>query len=87
MQLRFGEKPGGILAGTALELGRAIFWRAYLRRYLELRPQLASEIESWELPAAVALAGRREGRMRSQLMARIDTLLAHERLDRPGRQS
>lgn len=76
LQLRFGERPSGLLAGAALEIGRAVFWRAYLRRYLEIRPAAADELPRWELPVTVALAGRREGRMRQQLLKRIERLLS-----------
>jgi hypothetical protein len=86
LQLRFGERPGGILAGTALELGRAVFWRSYLRNYLRLRPQISDELPEWEFPAAVALAGRREGRMRSQLIRRIESLGSGAR-SQPGGNS
>lgn len=75
LQLRYGERPGGWLAGTALELGRSVFWRQYLRHYLRARPQALKGIREWELPVAVALAGRREGRMREQLLQRIGKLL------------
>jgi len=75
LQLRFGEQPRGLAARAAQELGRAVFWRAYLRRYLELRPCRAGELARWELPVAVALAGRREGRMRRQLLKRIEYLM------------
>ena len=76
LQLRFGEQPQGLVARSALEMGRAIFWRVYLQQYLRIRPVPKDELQRWELPAAVALAGRREGRMRRQLLGRIDDLLA-----------
>jgi hypothetical protein len=79
LQLRFGEQPRGFAAKLALELGRAAFARAYLRRYLELRPGRKGELQRWELPVAAALAGRREGRMRRQLLARIDRLMRTDR--------
>ena len=86
LQLRFGEQPRGFVASLAQELGRAVFWRAYLRRYLELRPCCAGELAGWELPVAVALAGRREGRMRRQLLQRIEYLMRSGRGQaRPGR--
>lgn len=75
LQLRFGERPGGRVAGAALEIGRSLFWRSYLRHYLRARPQASDGIRQWELPVAVALAGRREGRMREQLLRRITALL------------
>lgn len=75
LQLRFGEQPQGLIARSALEIGRAIFWRTYLSRYLHIRPDTNGELEQWELPIAVALAGRRAGRMRRQLLHRIDGLL------------
>lgn len=75
LQLRFGEQPRGLAARAALELGRAVFWRAYLGRYLALRRPDVRELARWELPVAVALAGRRAGRMRAQLVARIEALL------------
>lgn len=78
LQLRFGEQPDGVVARTALELGRAVFWRAYLRRYLELRPANADDVRRWELPVAAALSGRRAGRMRTQLVDRIDFLVRLE---------
>ncbi|HEX9706189.1 MAG TPA: phosphotransferase [Steroidobacteraceae bacterium] len=79
LQLRFGEQPRGFVARTALELGRAVFWRVYLRRYLALRPCDTLELARWELPVAVGLAGRREGRMRNQLLDRVARLGAVER--------
>ena len=79
LQLRFGEQPRGFAGKAALELGRAIFWRTYLRRYLELRPCRIEELRQWELPVAAALAGRREGRMRRQLLQRIACLVRVER--------
>ena len=80
LQLRFGERPGGRIAGTALELGRSLFWRRYLRHYLRARPQAADGIKRWELPVATALAGRREGRMREQLLQRLGQLLPELRV-------
>jgi len=77
LQLRFGEQPRGLVARSALEIGRAIFWRIYLNRYLRIRPVPNDELKRWELPVAVALAGRREGRMRSQLLQRVDSLLSN----------
>jgi aminoglycoside phosphotransferase (APT) family kinase protein len=75
LQLRFGEQPRGIVARAALETGRAVFWRAYLRRYRQLRPFDRDQLTRWELPVAVALAGRRAGRMREQLLGRISQLI------------
>lgn len=79
LQLRFGERPGGLLAATALETGRAVFWRAYLARYLALRPGRGEELARWELPVAVGLAGRREGRMKAQLLQRVEQLVGGRR--------
>jgi aminoglycoside phosphotransferase (APT) family kinase protein len=76
LQLRFGELPRGFIARSALEMGRSVFWRIYLKRYLSIRPAPHEELKRWELPVAVALAGRREGKMRSQLLHRIDSLLS-----------
>lgn len=78
LQLRYGERGGNLLAHAALELGRAAFWRAYRRSYLRLRPDAAGELERWELPMAVAFAGRREGRMQAQLLRRIAVLMGGE---------
>ncbi len=75
LQLRFGEQPKSLVARIALEGGRAIFWRTYLRRYLQLRPGVAAELARWELPVATGLAGRREGRMQRQLLQRVETLV------------
>jgi hypothetical protein len=36
-------------------------------------------LQRWELPVAAALAGRREGRMRRQLLNRIDSLMRNDR--------
>ena len=58
---------------AALESGRAVFWREYRRSYLRLRRSDAGELARWELPVAVAFAGRREGRMQAQLLGRIAT--------------
>lgn len=74
LQLRFGEQPRSLPAKAALELGRALFWRTYLRRYRQLRPVVGDELARWELPIAVALAGRRAGRMRRQLVRRIEQI-------------
>jgi len=74
LQLRFGERGKNPIAHVALELGRAAFWRAYRRAYLRGRPDGAEELARWELPMAVAFAGRREGRMQRQLLRRIDAL-------------
>jgi aminoglycoside phosphotransferase (APT) family kinase protein len=78
LQLRFGERPRG-LAGAALEAGRALFWRSYSSRYLGLRPGVREELARWELPIAVGLAGRREGRMKEQLVQRVNELTARNR--------
>jgi len=74
LQLRFGERPKALPAAAALEVGRAVFWRAYRARYLELRPTARAELARWELPVAAGLAGRREGRMRQQLLERVAAL-------------
>lgn len=76
LQLRFGEQPNGLLARSALELGRALFWRTYLRHYLKVRPAGVNDLARWELPVAVALAGRREGRMQRQLVHRIGQIMS-----------
>lgn len=76
LQLRFGEYPRALAARGALVLGRAAFCRTYLRHYLALRSCRAEQVTRWELPVAVALAGRRAGRMRQQLLSRIDALCA-----------
>ena len=78
LQLRFGDQPRGLVARAALEAGRAAFWRAYLHWYLKLRPSNLAELARWELPVAVGFAGRREGRMQQQLLARIRALFADE---------
>lgn len=86
LQLRFGELHGSPLSRSLLEAGRALFSRAYVRRYHEMHPDAAAELACWELPAAVALAGRREGRMRAQLLRRIDRHVRARRTNRvPGR--
>ena len=77
LQLRFGELPRALIARSALEMGRGVFWRVYLKTYLSIRPAPLEELKRWELPVAVALAGRREGKMRSQLLQRIDSLLSN----------
>lgn len=87
LQLRFGEQPRGLIARLALELGRSLFWRWYLRRYLELHPGRREELLRWELPVAAALAGRREGRMRQQLLKCIDSRLGIERCRPAGVQT
>jgi aminoglycoside phosphotransferase (APT) family kinase protein len=78
LQLRYGDRPRGLLARLALEAGRAAFWRLYLRRYLQLRASDTAELARWELPVAVAFAGRREGRMQAQLLRRVARLLGSE---------
>lgn len=84
LQLRFGERPASIVAKGALEFGRAVFWRAYRRRYLQMNPGHEDELARWELPVAVGLAGRREGRMQSQLVTRIEELMANAGRGRPA---
>lgn len=84
LQLRFGEQPQRRAARWSLEAGRALFQRTYLRRYLELRSCPTGELARWELPTAVALAGRREGRMRRQLVRRVHELVPAERTPRDG---
>ena len=76
LQLRFGERAKNPIAHAALALGRAAFWRAYRRAYLRGQPGGADELARWELPMAVAFAGRREGRMQQQLLQRIDALMS-----------
>lgn len=84
LQLRFGEQPQRLAARWSLEAGRALFQRTYLRRYLDLRSGPTGELARWELPSAVALAGRREGRMRWQLVRRVHELVPRERARRNG---
>lgn len=79
LQLRFGEQPQGLIASVAQEVGRATFWRLYLREYLSLRPVAEDELLRWQLPVAAALAGRRAGRMRAQLQGHIAHLLQGKR--------
>jgi len=76
LQLRFGEQPKGLMARTAIELGRAFFWKSYLRNYLKIRPDTKRDLARWELPVTVALAGRREGRMQRQLVHRVDQIMS-----------
>jgi aminoglycoside phosphotransferase (APT) family kinase protein len=83
LQLRFGDRGGNPVAHAALELGRAAFWRAYRRDYLRARPGGEDELARWELPMAVAFAGRREGRMQAQLQERISQLMGGEARPRP----
>ena len=79
LQLRFGEQPNGFVARAMVELGRIAFRRAYLQRYLALHSAHAEDVRRWELPVAAALSGRRAGRMRSQLVARVNRLVRLER--------
>ena len=76
LQLRFGERAKNLVAHAALALGRAAFWRVYRSAYLRARPGGGDELARWELPMAVAFAGRREGRMKQQLLQRIDVLMS-----------
>ena len=82
LQLRYGEQPRGLVARAALETGRAAFWRAYLSHYRWLLPTSTEDLRRWEFPVAVALAGRREGRMRRQLVQRISDLMRMDQ-DKP----
>ncbi|HKY61457.1 MAG TPA: phosphotransferase, partial [Gemmatimonadota bacterium] len=75
LQLRFGEQPGSFVGRWPLEVGRALFRRAYLRQYQQLRSCRPEELARWQLPAAAALSGRREGRMQKQLLECVDRLL------------
>ena len=75
LQLRFGDRGSNPVTHAALESGRAAFWRAYRRSYLRARPSDPGELARWELPMAVAFAGRREGRMLAQLQRRIGAIL------------
>jgi aminoglycoside phosphotransferase (APT) family kinase protein len=84
LQLRFGEQPQRLAARWSLEAGRALFQRAYVRRYLELRTCPTEELARWELPVAVALAARREGRMLRQLLRRVHELVDGELARRDG---
>ncbi|MGH7563461.1 MAG: phosphotransferase family protein [Gemmatimonadota bacterium] len=77
LQLRFGEPPGSFAARWPLEAGRALFRHTYLRHYLRLRSCRREELARWRLPAAAALAGRREGTMRQQLLQCVDRLVRH----------
>jgi aminoglycoside phosphotransferase (APT) family kinase protein len=76
LQLRYGDQPNGLVARAALEGGRAVFWRTYRWQYLRLQPDRVDELARWELPVAAGLAGRREGRMRRQLLQRVAALVS-----------
>lgn len=75
LQLRFGEPPGSLAARWPLEAGRALFRHVYVGHYLRLRAGRREELARWRLPAAAALAGRREGTMQRQLLRCVDGLL------------
>jgi hypothetical protein len=49
-----------------------------------MNPGHEDELARWELPVAVGLAGRREGRMQSQLVTRIEELMANAGRGRPA---
>ncbi len=52
---RLGDPPPGMKGRWLLQLGRGLFHEVYLRRYFQLRPELArAELAAWELPVVAA---------------------------------
>jgi aminoglycoside phosphotransferase (APT) family kinase protein len=53
--LQLGDPPPGTRMRWLLQLGRGLFRAAYLRRYFQLRSELARDaLAAWELPVAAA---------------------------------
>ena len=72
LMLRLGVLPANPLASAALQVMRAVFERAYLAGYFQLRPGSIEAVRAWELPVAAALVSRRSIPMqRNQLLAVI----------------
>lgn len=69
--LRYGIPPDGRAAGLLL-LARNLFCRAYLRRYLQLRPDMDGEMAAWWLPVAAARLSEHIGGEEAQMLAIVE---------------
>jgi thiamine kinase len=75
--LAVGEPPSSQMNRWLLTTARALVRRAYVRRYLRLRPARAGDLAAWRFPIAVARLG--EG-----LVEERDKLLRLIEASRPG---
>ncbi len=67
--------PPGTPGRRLIALLRASFHRAYLRRYLKLRPAAPERIEAWRLPVAAARLEERIAEEEERLLSLVQALL------------
>jgi uncharacterized protein (TIGR02172 family) len=67
-------------AQLVINASRALMYRLYLRRYLQLRPAGRREIEAWDLPLVAARLREVEGypREKAMLIAQLEALLSRQ---------
>jgi uncharacterized protein (TIGR02172 family) len=67
-------------AQLVINASRALVYRLYLRRYLQLRPAGHREIEAWDFPLIAARLREVESypREKAMLMARLEALLSRQ---------
>jgi len=70
--LQVGEPLSSQLNRWLLASARALVRRAYVRRYLRLRPASAGELAAWRLPIAVARLGEGIAEERGKLLRLIE---------------
>lgn len=70
--VQVGELPSSQLNRWLLASARALVRRAYVRRYLRLRPASAKELAAWRLPIAVARLGEEIAEEKSKLLRLIE---------------
>jgi uncharacterized protein (TIGR02172 family) len=82
--LRVGALPPDTRFGTLVNVARRWFHRAYIRRYLELRPESWKEMTSWNLPIAAARMSENIEGEQEHLIAILRSMLRKQRKPRSG---
>jgi aminoglycoside phosphotransferase (APT) family kinase protein len=77
--LQVGELPSSQVNRRLLASARAFVRRAYIRRYLRLRPASKEELAAWRLPIAVARLGEGIVEERAALLRLIEAALSKVR--------
>lgn len=70
--LQVGEPPSSQMHRWLLSSARALVRRAYIRRYLRLRPASVHDLAAWRFPIAVARLGEGIVEERDKLLRLIE---------------
>lgn len=82
--LRVGALPPDTRFGMIINAARRWFHRAYIRRYLELRPESWKEMASWRLPLTAARMSENIEGEQEHLLSAVRSMLRKQRKSRRG---